>query len=755
MGNKNISREGYNKLFRLVEILKKKFKDERGMDYFDAKDAMTKYDSVLKTYNIQGIDLSKIDKADIQDIEKVIKELDEKLDPQKANSPKEKADNIKQEYDDILNKMDTKKSGQIKRYIHLVEKEKNGEKLSPIEENVKTRIKYAYCNDQEVKNALRKYKDLTDAEKDVSDIEIVKDNLKNKLGAKEAIDGYDPQKLQELEKYYDILIDHPEYKKSILDIRDMKLEEISQIAKDIINKNYGDKYEKDKDAKNFDDLSDDLKAKLQNEKSTYFDKDGKVIDENLFKGKIDEIAKSEKEEEGKAKEQQYNDLSDQIDKYTTSQNKTEQKFRDEIDQELKDRNATFSDEDLVLKDYYEKIVAFEEKITEKSNEVTKINQEISNLEHMRDPNGNLKPEITVQIADKQEKIDEINDEVNGILKDIAETKDEMYQQQAFVNKIIDEKEELENELHAEESKEQQELQEISNDIKDIFGSISRPIQKPIYVQIGGPTLNKYVTPPKAFIPVDENNIDKLMNDLKTTAEKAFEPTRKSVEIKAKIANLNTFIGGRTKKDLQGKTSQSQRQQTGPTPAGPTMNGQNQPDPQQTQTMNPNNAQSYTSQATGNGPTRVNPTGQRPKDVADDNTDIAKEGKFSKFKKSVAKKFNNIKEAVKNKYHDFKNRKNKNEEPEQTQPQPQPGNTNNNQPNPQPTQPNPQSQGKQSNSKDDVEQAIDEYNQTEKQIIENMKTQKDIDKFLEDNFKDIEDGKYSPTNNGRGSQGRTI
>ena len=36
----------------------------------------------------------------------------------------------------------------------------------------------------------------------------------------------------------------------------------------------------------------------------------------------------------------------------------------------------------------------------------------------------------------------------------------------------------------------------------------------------------------------------------------------------------------------------------------------------------------------------------------------------------------------------------------------------------------------------------------------MKTQNDIDKFLEDNFKDIEDGKYSQQNNGRGSQGRT-
>lgn len=753
MGNKNISREGYNKLFRLVEILKKKFKDERGMDYFDAKDAMTRYDSVLKTYNIQGIDLSKIDKADIQDIEKVIKELDEKLDPQKANSPKEKADNIKQEYDDILNKMDTKKSGQIKRYIHLVEKEKNGEKLSPIEENEKTRIKYAYCNDQEVKNALRKYKDLTDAEKDVSDIEIVKDNLKNKLGAKEAIDGYDPQKLQELEKYYDILIDHPEYKKSILDIRDMKLKEISQIAKDIINKNYGDKYEKDKDAKNFDDLSDDLKVKLQNEKSTYFDKDGKVIDENIFKGKIDEIAKSEKEDEGKAKEQQYNDLSDQIDKYTTSQNKTEQKFRDEIDQELKDRNATFSDEDLVLKDYYEKIVAFEEKITEKSNEVTKINQEISNLEHMRDPNGNLKPEITVQIADKQEKIDEINEEVNGILKDIAETKDEMYQQQAFVNKIIDEKEELENELHAEESKEQQELQEISNDIDAIFGTIPRPINGQIFLSIAGRTLSKYLNSSylNNFLMVDETTIDNEMNRLKSEAENAFEPTRKSVEIQEKIKNLDTFIGGRTKKDLQGKTSQSQNQQTGPIPTGSTMSGQNRSDPQQTQTMDPNNTQSYTSQATGNGPTRVNPTGQRPKDVADDKTDLAKEGRFSKFRKGVAKTFNNIKNMVKNKYHDFKNRKNNNEGPEQTQQQPQPGNTNNNQPNPKPTS---QPQGKQSNSKDDVQKAIDEYNQTEKQIIENMKTQKDIDKFLEDNFKDIEDGKYSPTNNGRGSQGRT-
>ena len=81
MKNNTLSQEGYNKLNRLVDILNEKFKDKANtkMDYYEAKDAITKYNSTLKTYKIQGVDLSNIDKADAKEIEEKIKKLEDIL----------------------------------------------------------------------------------------------------------------------------------------------------------------------------------------------------------------------------------------------------------------------------------------------------------------------------------------------------------------------------------------------------------------------------------------------------------------------------------------------------------------------------------------------------------------------------------------------------------------------------------------------------------------------------------------------------
>lgn len=786
MKNNTLSQEGYNKLNRLVDILNKKFKDNANtkMDYYEAKDAITKYNSVLKTYNIQGVDLSNIDKADTKEIEEKIKKIEDILnsnDP--AVSPKEEAKIKQKEYDDILNNMDKTKKDNYNRYLNLVEKSISSS-LTATEDAEKRLLAALY---PDFANTLQKKQYINKVESKVDDIESAKKDLGNKLEGTLAIENYqDKEELKEIDKYYDLWINHPEYKKNILKIRDKKQERFDEIKDEYNKGNYGDKYEKDKDEKNFDDLSDDLKTKLQNEKSKYFDQNDNLTNETDFKNRVDEIAKEEKKEQLDKKEKQLNVAQGQVDKYTKNKNISEDQFRDEIEEELRQRNATFSDEDLILKDFYEVIVLLEEEVGERENKIAEIDQELDDMEIELDANGNYTSETFKKLNEKNAEIDEIEKEVDDIKEKIKETKEKMQKQQAFVNKAIDEKEELEKQLQKEMAEEDKEQQEIYRDFNKIVQTIINHQfnGKPEQFSLGNGAMSKYIAGPITIEP--QLDINDQLTVVENELRKEFWHTKKSVKTQEKIDNLNDFIGTRQKVAIQPRTSQSKSQsqsQTISAGQGNTGNASqqsqlNQPNQSSKQQQiqnannNPTQTQPYTSQVNTNGPVRVNTISARPKDVVDNNNDVVKKGRFSRFKDKVVDKFNSIKEGVKKRYNNFKNGKSNNGKTAQSQTS-NTGNSqssnnkiNNNQQNQQ-SQAQPtikvQSQTKtqnqnqnqtnqqQTNNKDDVKKAIEDYEKTEGQIQANVKTQQDIDKFLAENLKDIEDGKYSPKNNGKGQK----
>lgn len=785
MKNNTLSQEGYNKLNRLVDILNEKFKDKANtkMDYYEAKDAITKYNSTLKTYKIQGVDLSNIDKADAKEIEEKIKKLEDILnsnDP--AVSPKEEAKIKQKEYDDILNNMDKTKKADYDRYLELVKIGTSSLTKKEMVEKRKLILQYPDFFD-----TLQKKQAVNKVERKVDEIESAKKDLGNKLEGTLAIENYqDKEELKEIDKYYDLWINHPEYKKNVLEIRDKKQEKFDKIKDEYNKGNYGDKYEKDKDEKNFDNLSDDLKTKLQNEKSKYFDQNDNLTNETDFKNRVDEIAKEEKKEQLDKKEKQLNVAQGQVDKYTKNKNISEDQFRDEIEEELRQRNATFSDEDLILKDFYEVIVLLEEEIGEREKKIAEIDQELDDMEIELDANGNYTSETFKKLNEKNAEIDEIKKEVDAIKEKIKETKEKMQKEQAFVNKAIDEKEELEKQLKNEVDEEDKEQQEIYRD----FGKIVQTIinhqfnGKPVQFSLGNGATSKYITGPITIDP--QLDINDQLTVVENELRKEFWHTKKSVQTQEKIDNLNTFIGTRQKVAIQPKTSQAKSQsqsQTISAGQGNTGNASqqsqsNQPNQSSKQQQiqnannNPTQTQPYTSQVNTNGPVRVNTISARPKDVVDNNDDVVKKGRFSRFKDKVVDKFNSIKEGVKKRYNNFKNGKSNNGKTAQSQTsntgnsQSSNNKANNNQQNQQ-SQAQPtikvQSQTKtqnqnqnqtnqqQTNSKDDVQQAIDDYKKTEGQIIANVETQKNIDKFLAENLKDIEDRKYSPQNNGKGQK----
>lgn len=787
MKNNTLSQEGYNKLNRLVDILNEKFKDKANtkMDYYEAKDAITKYNSTLKTYKIQGVDLSNIDKADAKEIEEKIKKLEDILnsnDP--AVSPKEEAKIKQKEYDDILNNMDKTKKADYDRYLELVKIGTSSLTKKEMVEKRKLILQYPDFFD-----TLQKKQAVNKVERKVDEIESAKKDLGNKLEGTLAIENYqDKEELKEIDKYYDLWINHPEYKKNVLEIRDKKQKRFDEIKDEYNKGNYGDKYEKDKDEKNFDDLSDDLKTKLQNEKSKYFDQNDNLTNETDFKNRVDEIAKEEKKEQLDKKEKQLNIAQGQVDKYTKNKNISEDQFKDEIEEELRQRNATFSDEDLILKDFYEVIVLLEEEIGEREKKIAEIDQELDDMEIELDANGNYTSETSQKLNEKYAEIDEIEKEVDDIKEKIKETKEKMQKEQAFVNKAIDEKEELEKQLKNEVDEEDKEQQEILDEISTLKDDVENDLNITLGVQttISSTGYNKIFKYFNGTLIFEPNDIDVQIEGVKKLVIDNFESKKKSVKTQAKIDNLNTFIGTRQKVAIQPKTSQAKSQsqsQTISAGQGNTGNASqqsqsNQPNQSSKQQQiqnannNPTQTQPYTSQVNTNGPVRVNTISARPKDVVDNNDDVVKKGRFSRFKDKVVDKFNSIKEGVKKRYNNFKNGKSNNGKTAQSQTsntgnsQSSNNKANNNQQNQQ-SQAQPtikvQSQTKtqnqnqnqtnqqQTNSKDDVQQAIDDYKKTEGQIIANVETQKNIDKFLAENLKDIEDGKYSPKNNGKGQK----
>lgn len=789
MENNTLSQEGYNKLERLVDILNKKFKDKantkNSMDYFEAKDAITKYNSALKAYQIQGVDLSNIDKADANEIEQKIKDLEDILssnDP--AVSPKEEAKNRQKEYDDILNNMDKTKRADYDRYLELVKIGTSS--LTPKEKGEKRKLIIQY---PDFYDTLQKKRDVNKVERKVDDLESAKKDLESKLEGTLAIENYqDKEQLKEIDKYYDLKINHPEYKKKVLEIRDMTKTQFDDIKDEYSQGNYGDKYEKDKDEKSFDDLSDDLKTKLQNEKGKYFDQNDILTNETDFKNRVDEIAKEEKKEQLDKKEKELDVAQGQVDKYTKNKNISEDQFKDEIEEELRQRNATFSDEDLVLKQFYEVIVLFEEEIDEREKKLAEIDQELKGMEIELDANGNYTSETFKKLDEKKSEVYEIKKEVDEIKEQIKETKEKMQKEQAFVNKAIEEKEELEKQLQKEIDEEDKEQDEILDEISTLKDDVENDLNITLGVQTtisstGYNKIFKYFNGTLIFQP---NDIDVQIEGVKKLVIDNFESKKKSVKTQEKIDNLNTFIGTRQKVAIQPKTSQSKNQSQSQTiSAGQANTGNasqqsqsNQPNQSSKQQQiqnannNPTQTQPYTSQVNTNGPVRVNTISARPKDVVDNNNDVVKKSRFSRFKDKVVDKFNSIKEGVKKRYNNFKNGKSNNGKTAQSQTS-NTGNSqsnnnkiNNNQQNQQSqaqptikvqsqTQTQNQNQNQtnqqQTNNKDDVQQAIDDYKKTEGQIQSNVETQKNIDKFLAENLKDIEDRKYSPQNNGKGQK----
>lgn len=818
MENKTKSRVEYEKLKRLVNILEEKFKDKTGVDYFEAKDNLTRYDETLGDYKIDGIEKDDIISDDLEKIEGVIKELEEK--DQELNDSKkelEKPDEAK------LEKYSEKEREAFDKYNEL----KNRDISSLNDEEKKSlyesKLKAANIIEYAISCKIEKRK----IDKKINEIEKAKEQLEKKAEAKKAIEGYDEKERKDIEKYYNILINHPEYKKSLIEIKDMQEKTLNKMQKEYDDSNYEKKYEEDKKATNFEDLSDDLKEKVKEEKDSLFSEQGDVKDENIFKQKIDEISKKEqKDQEEKIanKKEQFDNSKEQIERYTNG--KSEEDFKKDLEEELNKRNATFSENDLVLKKYYDKIVGFEEIISNIEKETKKITSEIENLEVEIDVNKNAKINSMDKLLEKDELLNKLEADRKKVLEEIVKVKEEMYKEQAFLDKVFEEKEELEKELKENQDIEREERKELLIDLKKLANEVTeKRAQGENQIEISGgyDKLFQYIGKP---INIDVNNIGTEFSKIREEALNNFEKNKKSKQIQEKIDNLNAFIGDRQKSkdddkeakekiqediadskikkedlDLDNVDKKEKEQKENEN------KNQEKENDKQSEKEDDSSKKSYTEQFKANGPTRINPTNTRPKDITNDETEIAKESMFSKWKKNVSDKFNQIKNKVKNKFGSFKKEKdidekitdniNENEniknnnqetviipnnkiEKEQEQEKEQENDTvdkkgridiskilnfrgkskknkdlkenesNNNSKGSNDIK-NNHNKDNSDNDKNIFEKAKEEYDQIKKEIEANVSAQKNIDTFISKSIDDIESGKYINKENNKENQ----
>ncbi len=814
MENKTKSRVEYEKLKRLVNILEEKFKDKTGVDYFEAKDNLTRYDETLGDYKIDGIEKDDIISDDLEKIEGVIKELEEK--DQELNDSKkelEKPDEAK------LEKYSEKEREAFDKYNEL----KNRDISSLNDEEKKSlyesKLKAANIIEYAISCKIEKRK----IDKKINEIEKAKEQLEKKAEAKKAIEGYDEKERKDIEKYYNILINHPEYKKSLIESKDIQEKTLNKMQKEYDDSNYEKKYEEDKKATNFEDLSDDLKEKVKEEKDSLFSEQGDVKDENIFKQKIDEISRKEQEEKITSTKEELDNSKEQIKRYTNG--KTEDEFKKDLEEELNKRNATFSENDLVLKKYYDKIVKFEEDISNIEKETNKINSETVKLEF--DINKNAKVNSMDKLIEKDELLNKLEADRKKVLEEIVKVKEEMYKEQAFLDKVFEEKEELEKELKENQDIEREERKELLIDLKKLANEVTEKRaqgENQIEISDGYDKLFQYIGKP---INIDVNNIGTEFSKIRKEALNNFEKNKKSKQIQEKIDNLNAFIGDRQKSKVDNKESKEKTQEDiadskfkkedldldnvdkkeKEQKENENKNQEKEND-KQSEKEDDSSKKSYTEQFKANGPTRINPTNTRPKDITNDETEIAKESMFSKWKKNVSDKFNQIKNKVKNKFGSFKKEKdidekitdniNENEniknsnqetviipnnkiEKEQEKEienkendtvdekgridiskilnfrgkskknkdlKENESNNNNNGSN---NIKNNHNKDNSDNDKNIFEKAKEEYDQIKKEIEANVSAQKNIDTFISKSIDDIESGKYINKENNKENQ----
>lgn len=673
MENKTKSSIEYEKLKRLVNILNEKFEEKTGVDYFEAKDNLTRYDKALGDYEIDGIEKDDIISDDLKKIESVIKELEEK-DQELMDSKKEleKPDGTK------LEKYSDKEREAFDKYNEL--KDRDTSSLND-EEKKKYNIS---LNESKLKAAkiiteyeIPRKREKLEISRKIEEMEKLKEQLEKKYESKKAIEDYDEKEKKDIDKYYNILINHPEYKKSLIEIKDMQEKTLNKMQKEYDDSSYEKKYAEDKKATNFEDLSDDLKEKLEQEKDSLFLEQGDVKDENIFKQKIDEISRKEQEEKIANKKEQLDNSKEQIKRYT--KDKTEGEFKKDLEEELNKRNATFSENDLVLKKYYDKIVKFEEDISNIEKETKKISSEIEDLEVEIDTNKNIKVNSMDKLLEKDELLNKLEADRKKILEEIVKVKEEMYKEQAFLDKVFEEKEELEKELKAKQDIEREEVKELLRDLKKLANEVREKREQgenQIEISDGYDKLFQYIGKP---INIDVNNIGTEFSKIKEEALNNFEKNKKSKQIQEKIDNLNDFIGDRQKSEVDNKEEKEKTQEDiadskfkkedfdldnvdkkeKEQKENENKNQEKEND-KQSKKEDDSSKKPYTEQFRTNGPTRINPTNTRPKDITNDETEIAKESIFSKWKKNLSDKFNQIKNKVKNKFDNFKSEKNSDE-----------------------------------------------------------------------------------------------
>lgn len=657
MENKTKSSIEYDKLKRLVDILREKFRDKANtkMDYFEAKDNLTRYNDVLGAYKIDGIEKDDIISDDLEKIEGVIKELEEK--DQELKDSKKELEKIDEEK---LKKYNEKEREAFDKYNEL----KNRDISSLNDEEKKSlyesKLKAANIIDYAISRKIEK----GEIDKKINEIEKAKEKLEKKYESKKAIEGYDEKERKDIEKYYNILINHPEYKKSLIESKDEQEKTLNYIQKEYDNGSYEKKYEEDKKATKFEDLSDDLKEKLEEEKDSLFSEQGDVKDGNIFKQKIDEISRKEQEEKIASKKKELDNSKKQIKRYTNG--KTEDEFKKDLEEELNKRNATFSENDLVLKKYYDKIVKFEEDISNIEKETKKINSEKINLKVEFDINENAKTNSMDKLSEKKELLNKLEADRKKILKEIVKVKEEMYREQAFLDKVFEEKEELEKELEENQDIEGEEKKELLGDLMKLANEVKEKREQgenQIEISDGYDKLFQYIGKPINI------NKETEFSKIKEEVLNNFEKNKKSKQIQEKIDNLEDFIGDRQKSKVDNKEAKEKRQEdiADSKFKKEDFDLDNVDKKEKEQKENENDKQSekeddsskkpYTEQFRTNGPTRINPTNTRPKDITNDETEIAKESIFSKWKKNLSDKFNQIKNKVKNKFDNFKNEKN--------------------------------------------------------------------------------------------------
>lgn len=677
MENKTKSSIEYEKLKRLVNILNEKFEDKTGVDYFEAKDNLIRYDNVLGTYKIDGIEKDDIISDDLGKIKNVIKELEEK-DQELKDSKKE----LEKPDDTKLEKYSDKEREAFDKYNELKDKD-----ISSLNDEEKKKYNESKLKANKIitEYEIPRKREKLKISRKIEEMEKVKGQLEKKYESKKAIEDYDEKERKDIDKYYNILINHPEYKKSLIKSKDIQEKTLNKMQKEYDDGNYEKKYEEDKKATNFEDLSDDLKEKLEEEKDSLFSEQGDVKDENIFKQKIDEISKKEqKEQEEKIanKKEELDNSKEQIKRYTNG--KTEDEFKKDLEEELNKRNATFSENDLVLKKYYDKIVKFEEDISNIEKETNKISSEIEDLEVEIDINKNAKTNSMDKLFEKDELLNKLEADRKKIIEEIVKVKEEMYKEQAFLDKVFEEKEELEKELKAKQDIEREEVKELLGDLKKLANELKEKREQgenQIEISDGYDKLFQYIGKP---INIDVNNIGTEFSKIKEEALNNFEKNKKSKQIQEKIDNLNDFIGDRQKSKVDNKEAKEKTQEDivdskfkkedldldnvdkkesekkeKEQKENENKNQEKEND-KQSEKQDDSSKKPYTEQFRTNGPTRINPTNTRPKDITSDETEIAKESMFSKWKKNLSDKFNKIKNKVKNKFDNFKNEKNSDE-----------------------------------------------------------------------------------------------